>query len=149
METLKYTVIKSEKQYNAYCHALEQLLSKKDNADSDEVELLTLLIEKWDEEHNTFEDLDPVELLKSLMQEHGLKAKDLVGILQVNKATVSKMLHYQKGLSKTTIRKLADYFNLSQEAFNRPYKLVNQVNRNFRNASLMNTKKDIDSSLTA
>ena len=53
------------------------------------------------------------------------------------------MLNYQKGLSKETIRKLADYFKVSQELFNRPYKLNNDVNRHFRNASLMNTKKDL------
>jgi HTH-type transcriptional regulator/antitoxin HigA len=36
------------------------------------------------------------------------------------------------------------YFNVSQEAFNRPFKLVNKINRQFRKASLMNTKKELD-----
>ena len=109
----------------------------------DEIELLTLLIEKWDNEHNTFNDADPIELLKGLMEEHHLKAKDLVEILDLSKGTISKILNYQKGLSKDTIRRLSEYFKLSQEAFNRPYKLINQLNRHFRNASLMNTRKNI------
>ncbi|MFW5663605.1 MAG: helix-turn-helix domain-containing protein [bacterium] len=143
METLKYTVIKNVEQYTEYCDILEDLILQDDKTTRDEIELLTLLIEKWDIEHNTFKDSDPIEILKALMEEHDLKAKDLVEILNLSKGTISKILNYHKGLSKDTIRKLSDYFKLSQEAFNRPYKLINEVNRHFRNASLMNTKKDM------
>jgi HTH-type transcriptional regulator / antitoxin HigA len=72
-----------------------------------------------------FNDCDPIELLKFLMKEQGLKQKDLVDILNLTKGQVSKMLKYDKGLSKATIKKLADYFKLPQEAFNRPYTLEN------------------------
>lgn len=143
METLKYTVIKDVEQYKKYCDILEELILNENNTTKDELELLTLLIEKWDEEHNSFKDSDPIELLKSLMNEHDLKAKDLARILNLSKGTISKILNYHKGLSKDTIRKLSDYFKLSQEAFNRPYKLINEVNRHFRDASLMNTRKKI------
>lgn len=144
MEKLKYTVIKNRKQYDEYCNILEKLISKDDDKFSDEIDLLTILIEKWDDEHNSFEDVDPIELLKSLMESNNLKAKDLVEILDLSKGTISKILNYQKGLSKETIRKLSNYFNISQEAFNRPYKLVNEVNKRFRNASLMNTRKKLN-----
>lgn len=147
METLKYTVIKTEDQYNNYCNFLEDLLSKASPALDDEIELLTLLIEKWDTEHNSFSDLDPVQLIKSLMEENNMKAVELTKLLGLTKGTVSKILNYQKGLSKETIRTLSEYFHVSQEAFNRPYKLKNEINRQFRNASLMNTKKDLGASL--
>lgn len=143
METLKYTVIKNVEQYKKYCDILEKLILSDNKASNDEIDLLTLLIEKWDVEHNTFNDSDPIELLKTLMDEHDLKAKDLVNILDLSKGTVSKILNYHKGLSKDTIRRLSDYFKLSQEAFNRPYKLIHEVNRHFRNASLMNTRKNM------
>ncbi len=141
MKTLKYTLIKTRKQYNNYCHILEDLTFSDDKNYEDEVELLTLLIEKWDSEHNAFEDVNPVELIKSLMEANNLKAKDLVEILGLSKGTVSKILNYRKGLSKETIRKLSNYFKVSQEAFNRPYKLIDEVNRHYRNAKLMSTKK--------
>lgn len=143
METLKYRIIKDVKQYKEYCDILEELIHNENQATSDEIELLTLLIEKWDKENNTLNDSDPIELLNALMEEHDLKAKDLVEILELSKGTVSKILNYHKGLSKDTIRKLSDYFKLSQEAFNRPYKLIHEVNRHFRNASLMNTRKNM------
>lgn len=148
METLKYTIIKTEGQYKEYCDRLEALICEENQKYQDEIDLLTLLIEKWDNENNSFMELGPIELLKSLMADHNLKSKDLVNILGLSKGTVSKILNYQKGLSKETIRKLSDYFKLSQEAFNRPYKLVNKVNRHFRNASLMNTQKNMKSSVS-
>ncbi|MCW0483505.1 helix-turn-helix domain-containing protein [Gaoshiqia sediminis] len=144
MNTLKYTIIKNEEQYNEYCNTLEELLVKGDRTLTDEIELLTLLIEKWDSENSSFDELTPVELLKSLMEENNLKAVDLARILNLSKGTVSKILNCQKGLSKETIRRLSDHFKVNQEAFNRPYKLVNEINRHFRNASLMNTRKNME-----
>lgn len=127
---LKYTVIKSEDQYKKYCNLLEELIIANESNTQDEIELLTLLIEKWDEESSSFYDLDPIEIIKLLMSEHNLKAKDLVNILQVSKGTISKILNYQKGISKENIRKLSEYFKVSQEAFNRPYLLKQQLKRN-------------------
>lgn len=122
MKNLKYTIIKDENQYYLYCNKLENLIIT--NSNQDEIELLELLIEKWDSENNSFTDLDPVELLTTMMDEHNMKATDLVGILNLSKGTISKMLNYHKGISKESIRKLSDYFKVSQDMFNRPYKLV-------------------------
>ena len=145
METLKYKVINNKKQYKEYCNVLEQLVfsRSKDRNTRDEIELLTLLIEKWDAEHADNIDLDPVQLLRSLIKDRNLKAKDLVDVLGISKGYVSDILNYKKGLSKEVIRKLSDYFKVSQEAFNRPYKLIVPENVHLRNASVMNTKKEI------
>lgn len=144
METLKYKIIKTEDQYQEYISKLEKILvAVPENSIIEEIELLTLLIEKWDEEHKSFELTDPIQLLHSLMVEHQLKNKDLVGILGVSKGLVSDILNYKKGLSKEIIRTLAKHFSLSQEAFNRPYKLKVPINNHLRNASVMNTSKEI------
>lgn len=144
METLKFKVIKSKAQYSQYCKELEALLEKGGGkAVQDEIDLLTLLIEKWDSEHNTFEDVDPIRLLTSLMEDHNLKPKGLVDLLGVSKGYISEILNYKKGLSKEVIRKLAAHFKVSQEAFNRTYKLKVSENAHFRNASVMNTKKKL------
>jgi HTH-type transcriptional regulator/antitoxin HigA len=126
MASLKYKVIASKTQYNDYCNYLEELVfsGNKSEEAQDEIDLLTLLIEKWDSEHNAFNDADPIRLLRSLMKDHKLKSKDLVAILGVSKGYVSEILHYKKGLSKDAIRILATRFKLSQEAFNRPYPLA-------------------------
>ncbi len=125
METLKYKVIKSRDQYDNYCKTLDALIFDDSSGPQkeDEMELLTLLIERYDQENSILEEVDPVRLLKSLMEDHHLKAKDLVNILGVSKGLISDILNYKKGLSKEVIRKLSSYFKLGQEAFNRPYEL--------------------------
>ena len=146
METLKYKVIKNLSQYKQYCQKLEQLLTRvgsKGKAVQEEIDLLTLLSEKWDEDHNTFQDVDPITLLRSLMDDNHLKPKDLVEILQVSKGYVSEILNCKKGLSKEVIRKLASYFKLSQDAFNREYKLKVPANAPHKHASIMNTRIDL------
>jgi len=150
MGTLKYTIIRNRAQYNEYCQILETLVESSSTVRQtvnksvlEEIDLLTLLIEKWDEEHNSFNELDPIRLLRSFMNDHNMKAKDLVDLLEVSKGYVSDILNYKKGLSKVVIRKLSKHFKVSQEAFNRPYKLVSPVNSRLRNASIMNTKKEM------
>jgi len=135
MDSLKYTVIKTEEQYYEYCKLHQDLTYQEDKNWEDEIQLLDLLIEKWDNDHNSFDELNPVELLKGLMEENQMKAKDLVEITGLSKGTISKILNYQKGFSKVTIRKLSTHFKLYQEAFNRPYPLVNQVPDEIRTAS--------------
>jgi len=125
MVVLKYTVIKNEEQYNSYCDLLIAILETEEQtpAMADEIDLLTLLIEKYDEDHNTFSYPDPIQLLKSFMTDHKLSATGLASLLQVSKGYVSDILNYKKGLSKDVIRKLADHFKVRQDAFNRHYEL--------------------------
>ncbi len=144
MNTLQYKIIKTEGQYNRYCKVLEDLvmLKKKSREQKDIIDLLTLLIEKWDEEHNTFADAaDPIELLRYLMDENKLKSVDLSKLLQISTSLVSDILHYRRGLSKDIIRQLSEKFKVSQELFNRPYKLVSSVNSYPKDAGVMNTQK--------
>ena len=143
METLQYKIIKTDSQYYKYCDTLEALIDsgKKTKSVQDEIELLTLLVEKYDEEHSSFEDVDPITLLKSLMKDHKMKSVDLSKLLDVSEGLVSDMLNYKKGLSKDTIRILSDRFKLGQEAFNRPYELHVPESRKYKDAKVMNTRK--------
>ncbi len=140
---MEYKIIKSESQYEAYCNILHELVKNPLTRDSDDVELLTLLVEKWDSENIKIQVASPIDTIIALMTEHKLNATELGKILNLSKGTISKMLNYNKGLSKETIRMLATHFKLSQEVFNQPYKLENDINRKIKNAAAMNTKKQI------
>ena len=67
MEALKFKVIANKKQYREYCNALEDLVfsNLKDRNTKDEIALLTVLIEKWDADHSSFKDRDPIALVYS------------------------------------------------------------------------------------
>ncbi|GGB24974.1 helix-turn-helix domain-containing protein [Puia dinghuensis] len=143
MEPLFYKVIKSLKQYKEYCIELEDLVmvKRKTQQQQDVIDLLTLLIEKWDEEHTTFPEADPVQLLAFLMKENKIKAVDLAGELGVGKSLLSDVLHYRRGFSRAVIRKLAIRFKVSQELFNKPYELISPVSPPSKGASERNAKK--------
>lgn len=145
MEILQYKIIKTDAQYYKYCDKLEMLVDsgKKTKTLQDEIELLTFLIEKYDNDHNTFDDADPIQLLKSLMKDHKMKAVDIAKLLEVSEGLVSDMLNYKKGLSKYSIRILSEKFKLNQEAFNRPYELRVPVSPKIKDAKMMNTFKNL------
>ena len=116
MAALKYKVIKSKKQYHQYLKILEELVSGgATKASQDEMELLKVLIEKWNNDHDASEPnsfKDPVALVRSLMDQRNLRAKDLADILGVSKGLVSDILNHKKGLSKQNIRTLSTYFKV-------------------------------------
>lgn len=143
-----YTIIRTEKQYMRYCNELEKLTTKYREDPSEElldlIDTITLLIEKYDEEHSQLKEIDPIRLLKSLMNENKINQKDLAELLQISKGHLSDILNYKKGLSKNVIRALSNRFKVRQSAFNRPYKLKAEENKNYRNASMMNSQKDLE-----
>ncbi|QKG53117.1 type II toxin-antitoxin system HigA family antitoxin [Hymenobacter sp. BRD67] len=97
MKILPYTLIKTEQQYQHYCRELEALLTEAPTAAAqDEIDLLTLLIETWDEAHSHVPAADPIDLLRSLMAGQQLQAKDLASILEIGRGTVSDLLNRRR-----------------------------------------------------
>lgn len=125
MNTLSYKVIKSDKQYFEYAKRLEELVINglDTQEDIDEYELLYLLIRTWDNEHRFGSEMDPVQLIKSIMDEHGLAQNDLAQIAKVGKSYISEIMNYKKRMSKKVIRNIANHFKIQQEALNKHYRL--------------------------
>ena len=126
METLKYKVITSDEQYDEYCQILYDIdfsKKKKTKQMEEEADLLTLLIEKYYEEHSTFTMLNPVELLRSIMEDHKMKPADLAKKIDASPALILDILDYKKEFPKDVIQKLASLFKLYEYAFDRPYQL--------------------------
>jgi HTH-type transcriptional regulator / antitoxin HigA len=126
METLSYTVISSQNQYNAYCERLADLIKikNKTRVELDIINLLALLTKRWDEEQRPLSDGDPVEFLRLLVKQNNIKASDLAAGVGISKSLLSDILHYRRRLSREVIRKLASRFNVSQELLNKPYNLA-------------------------
>lgn len=124
MEQLKYTVIKSEEKYEEYCDILEELIfSENAEAKEDEIDLLTLLIQDWDRKHPLGPELDPIELIKAFMDEHGLNQTELADIVNYSKNYVSEILNYKKRIPPKMVRRVADHFKIQQSALNKSYRL--------------------------
>jgi len=141
---MEYTVIHSKKQYVEYCKKIMELSSKKSSKKmEDEIELLQVLVDKWSSDNykSDKEQMDPIQLLKYIMENKNITQTDLISILGINKSAVSQILNYKRGLSKEVIRKLSEYFKLSQEAFNRSYPI--ESNKNTKKENKRNTPKKV------
>lgn len=125
MSELKYKVIKNDEQYHQYCDRLEEIVQNglSDKNELEEYELLYLLIESYDEQFKTSPDMDPIEFIVSLKEDHELSQNALAEIAGVSKSYMSETLNYKKGLSKNVIRRLADHFKIQQSVLNREYEL--------------------------
>jgi len=128
MDSINYKVIKTDEQFDEYCKNLEDLVfSEKElvaeDDKQDEIELLTLLIEDWDEKQRSSSDTDPVELIKSLMKDHNLNQQDLSEIAGVGKSYISEILNYKKRMSKKVIQNMANHFKIRQEVLKMRYKI--------------------------
>ncbi len=122
---MKYKIIKSLSQYNEYCDKHEALILKDESKYSDEIELLELLIEDYDQrmmrERST--ELNPVELLRTLMRDADISQTELSNVLNVSRQLVNDILGYRRNISKGMMIKLSNYFSMNQEAFGRKYYL--------------------------
>ena len=121
-----FTIIRSDDQYRIYCDDLEQLTSAYKIKPSQElldiIDTIGILLEKYDEQHPQLKKVDPIQLMKSLMEENNINQKKLADTLQISKGHLSDILNYKKGLSKKIIRSLSHRFKLEQDAFSQPYK---------------------------
>lgn len=125
MADLLYTVIKTDEQYEKYCGIFEDLLSNglANQAEKNKYELLQLLISDWERKHHDVNEIDPIQLTKSFMNDHGLNQTELAEIAGVGKSYMSEILNYKKKMSKDVIRRLATHFKIQQDALNKPYEL--------------------------
>lgn len=112
-------VIRSEAENERYIAMLEELDRKGNRMSAAErrmAELLTLLIEDFEEKHYVLKPADPIEVLDELMQANNLKQKDLLDVFGTP-SIASEVLSGKRKLNAGHIRKLARRFNVSPEVF--------------------------------
>jgi len=79
-------------------------------------ELLTLLIEVYEEKHYAIDDASPVEVLRELMSANNLRQKDLASLFG-SESVVSEVLSGKREPSKRHIERLSQKFNASPAVF--------------------------------
>jgi HTH-type transcriptional regulator/antitoxin HigA len=111
-------VITSEAQYDKYASVLHGLLMDKSGAAETRhyIELLTVLIEAYDNAHHDIENASPVEALRTLMAANNLKQKDLAPIFGTE-SIVSEVLHEKRKLTAEHIARLSKRFKVSPAVF--------------------------------
>jgi HTH-type transcriptional regulator/antitoxin HigA len=111
-------VIHTEEENERCTAALEALLNKRNRTHEEDriVELLTLLIEDFEEKHYSLPPATPRDIVRHLMESNGLRQVDLIDVFGAE-STVSEVLNGRRDLAKSHIEKLSRRFNVSPGLF--------------------------------
>jgi HTH-type transcriptional regulator/antitoxin HigA len=117
-------LIKTESDYQAALKRLEIIFDAEiGTQESDEADILGLLIDDYEKKHYPIEAPDPIEAIKIRMEEMQLKQVDLVNEIG-GKSRVSEILNRKRKLTVEMIRKLTVRLSLSPNILINDYKLM-------------------------
>lgn len=115
--------IRSEKEYHLGLKRLEVIFDAPiDTKEGDEAEILSLLIENYEDEHYAIGAPDPIEAIKIRMEELNMRQKDLIGIIG-GKSRVSEILNRKKRLTIDMVRELEQTLQISASVLVTNYEL--------------------------
>jgi HTH-type transcriptional regulator / antitoxin HigA len=112
-------VIRTEKENVAYTEILYELDQRGralTPAEKEFAELLTLLVEDFEEKRYKLPRARPLDALRFLMEQHGLKQKDLAEVFGTP-SIVSEVLNGKREINKEHIKRLSERFEVSPEIF--------------------------------
>jgi HTH-type transcriptional regulator / antitoxin HigA len=110
--------IRTEAERARFAETLLALDDRDDLSPEEEAlaEILTLLIEDYEEKHYPLPQVSPNDSLLALMEERGLKHKDIWPVLG-NKGAATEVLSGRRSISKTQARRLAEFFHVPIDLF--------------------------------
>jgi HTH-type transcriptional regulator/antitoxin HigA len=115
-EVMVIKVIKTEEEYSHALKRLEDLFDSPVNSpEGDEAELLSVLIEKYEDEHYPIDAPDPIEAIKFRMEQMDMSNHDLAEIIGY-KSRVSEIFNRKRKLSLNMIRNLHKKLNIPYES---------------------------------
>ena len=116
--------IKNDHDYYEALARLEHIFDAPINSkEGDEADILTLLIQDFEDKYYPIEAPDPIEAIKIRMEEMNFKQKDLVGIIG-GKSRVSEVLNRKKKLTLDMIRKLQNTLKIPVDVLIQDYPLA-------------------------
>ena len=112
---MKIKIIRTEEEYEDSLTRLETLMDAPPGSpEEEELDLLSYLIDKYEEEHFPIDLPDPVEAIKFRMEQQGLTRKDLIPYIG-SQSKVSEVLNHKRTLSLSMIRALHEGLGIPAE----------------------------------
>ena len=119
--------IKTEADYREALKRLEEIFDARPGTpESDELDILGLMVDDYENKHYQIEAPDPIEAIKIRMEEMQLKQVDLIPEIG-GKSRVSEILNRKRRLTVEMIRKLTTRLNLSSNVLIKDYQLIQKV----------------------
>jgi len=121
---MKLKILKTKTDYEKALNRVDTIFDAKPNTTKgDEFELLSLLIDKYEEEHYPIDLPHPIEAIKFRMDQMGLKQKDLV-VCFGDIARVSDVLNLKRKLNLNYIRNLHQKLHIPLDALISDYETI-------------------------
>lgn len=118
---MKIVPIRNEKDYQNALNRLEEIFdAKKGTEQGDELEILSILIDRYENEDFPIGMPDPIEAIKFRMEQMGMKQKDLAEVVGF-KSRVSEILSKKRKLTLGMIRKLNSTLHIPTEVLVQDY----------------------------
>ena len=118
---MKIAPIRNEKDYQKALERLEDIFdAKKNTEEGDELEILSILIDRYENEHFPIGMPDPIEAIKFRMEQMGMKQKDLAEVVGF-KSRVSEILNKKRKLTLDMVRKLNKTLHIPAEVLVQDY----------------------------
>ena len=118
---MKYKIIKTNKEYQKALERLDKIFdAKKGSTEADELELLSLLIEQYEDKHFPLNLPDPIEAIKFRMEQMGYTQTDLANAIGL-KSRASEILNRKRKLTLDMIRSLNEQMNIPIELLVKEY----------------------------
>src|SRR5579862_5055476 len=111
-------LIRNDEELRAYTNALFQLTSLENpsNAQVEAIELLTLLVERYEQAHYSIPAADPVSVVRFLIDHQNLTQRDLIPQFG-SESAVSMFLTGRRKLTVEQVRNLSTRFKLPADIF--------------------------------
>jgi HTH-type transcriptional regulator / antitoxin HigA len=118
---MKLKIIRTKKDYQMALERFEEIFSaKRGTEESDEADILSLLIRDYEDKHFIIDAPNPLEAIKFRMEQQGLSNQDLAEILG-HKSRVSDIFNNTRKLNLKMIRKLNQELNIPLETLVKEY----------------------------
>ena len=116
--------IRNKKEHQAALREIEALWNARDgSAESDRLEVLALLVERYEQEHFPIPDPDPIDFMLYVMESRGLVRKDLEPFIG-SRARVAEVLNRVRPLSLEMIRRLVEGLKIPADVLVQRYELA-------------------------
>ncbi len=143
---MKTKILKTKQEYDEACRRIYTLINGSNNAmepntpEGEELELLSLLVEKYELEHYPIEAPSPIAAVRFRMEQMNLKQSDIAPLFG-EKTQVSEVLSGKRSLTLKTITLLNRYLGIPLEALiigNKAIKLNPEKRRKLLSVSAIN-----------
>ena len=112
---MKLKPVKNDRELNRALKRIDELWGAKPNTPKgDELDILMLIVEKYEDEHYAIPSSDPIEAIKFLMDQNSMSRKDLEPYIGTS-GRVSEVLSRKRSLTLAMIKKLHEGLKIPYE----------------------------------